>query len=908
MSITEKTLLLDLAKNYFDSSTRGRNYRDVEIDESYELYMSEVFKQNKKLKSSKFVRNVVVIGAGASYASYNHLLLASKSSEKIKSILGHRVYESKSFLTNLLRFKTIREKTHKTLNVNLLDDIINHYNYHIKKYEEELRHTKILHPEDEELDFESTLSLLSEFYTLREIRAKIQGLYGKKYFPSLTYEVIAHLFKHRFVDAIINFNFDELLDQSIREELGGTEYREILSDGHCGDFSELIIDGRLKLPVYIKPHGTASHKSTLRFTKTDYLGIPRDIENLITDLLSGKVGSEHELEGHGIERLNLILLGFNLKSVEFNNLLKEVNNERKGSLDIHMYFYDINDIAEQNFRNQFGVPTKVLGVRTLKLPRHIDCTTIGKGNSNLEGKLSRLWVGVSEQFENRYKPRDISRNRIICDLFKEARTKDLEWEIDNLEESEKKKRIIEIMKFQLAKAQSRLYQEEEDTNMQLKMAIIELESAIELLERRRNLWVYAFLRVCVELIISIFLYKGRINLSQLINGRVGIYYHVYYEYFTDWKKRERNRVDKIPISIYQILNQLGMTRFDHFDREVFILKEVTENDNPEEYKISFDQIFQSLSNNKIGVLLTQQATNFEEDIAPTYQKLVKRVQELVGIRSELEEIYAMSTYDVRPKFSQHWYHLFDHHHKDKVLHTRLAWKMCFQNLITKRDWSHVFLASERGRTVQHNKAALTAANKSFTIILCENTYDYNPKKLGGKGELKFIAHWELNHHISIFLKKISYKTYIRLSDLSFDLTIKLMKDFTDQLTEIGFKLVDDNFQPTNINNAIYVELGYFIPREAIYFKIDPQINEANPILVTSQFSTESYREKGLMNEPEGEIEEDRIWDSDLVYLTKKFYQYYVKSSPELGGKSGLERKEYHGDHKFFEWLGGIFPE
>ena len=41
-----------------------------------------------------------------------------------------------------------------------------------------------------------------------------------RYYPGLAYEILAHLMKHGFIDAIINFNFDEVLDQAIEDELG----------------------------------------------------------------------------------------------------------------------------------------------------------------------------------------------------------------------------------------------------------------------------------------------------------------------------------------------------------------------------------------------------------------------------------------------------------------------------------------------------------------------------------------------------------------------------------------------------------------------------------------------------------------------------------------------------------------
>ncbi len=47
----------------------------------------------------------------------------------------------------------------------------------------------------------------------------------------------------------------------------------IYSDGHCPEDYEEITqnNGKLNRPIYIKPHGTISHLSTLRFTREDFL-------------------------------------------------------------------------------------------------------------------------------------------------------------------------------------------------------------------------------------------------------------------------------------------------------------------------------------------------------------------------------------------------------------------------------------------------------------------------------------------------------------------------------------------------------------------------------------------------------------------------------------------------------------
>lgn len=83
-------------------------------------------------------------------------------------------------------------------------------------------------------EFEAQLSALGQ--TLggdRRVRSAISELYRVRHPTIHTYELIAHLLKHRFLDAVINMNFDELLDQSLDDEVGVGEYHRIVSDRDC---------------------------------------------------------------------------------------------------------------------------------------------------------------------------------------------------------------------------------------------------------------------------------------------------------------------------------------------------------------------------------------------------------------------------------------------------------------------------------------------------------------------------------------------------------------------------------------------------------------------------------------------------------------------------------------------------
>ncbi len=850
-------LEVDLAKNYFDASFRGKlrhyeGHRNEYVNSLFEVFGHGGRMLWKQLRESPYVRNIIVVGAGASHASYKPLPCSGQAKQDIKEALGARIYEQRGYLSRLegqevrLRDrKQIRENEGNFEDSKVIEEALDlvhitstHYQYHFEKFNQEKRHIEALFPSGANLDFESTLALLSEFYSVKDLRSTIQRIFGRQYYPSITYEIIAHMLKHRFVDAVINFNFDELLDQAIDEELGSTEYRKILSDGDCGDFSDMIISGRLKLPLYLKPHGTASHKSTLRFTKADYVGIPRDIENVMLQLLQGNAEETSKRGGVKVQRINLICIGFGMESVEFNNILTEVTKNSR--LQYFGYFYNISRKAEDIFRSKTKANSR----------KNVDSITIGEDNKNLEGKIEGLWNGVVAKFNKEYSPRGIERNLVVCHLFHRFRLKDLESENNTDRGTVKDAKV----------------------------------------------WLYPLLRTIVEIILAVFLNKGKINVVQLINGRVGLYYNLYYEYFKQWKNEKESRRKHFPISIYEIVQCLGLVRNDLFDREYFRINKSLGQ------KLTCKEIISYLGTflPNVRSLIQTENGRLGTEIPYYYDELISRIEKLQGIKNYLLRIYERSPYDVKSRFSEYWYHLFDQHYADDILHTRLSWKLAFQDLIKKRNWDHALLSSERGRTLEYNRSELTHGNRTFTLILSENTYGY----AGGflKGKVNFISNSDLGHHISIFFKRLSENTYIKISDLSFDLTQSLTKGaWFPSVLDSKFRPVSEEINELDSTQEYYIVAGNLIPREAVYFKLNREVNEANPILVTSQFSKEM--EKKGRSVAEGVQAKERVWDSDLLFLTKKFFLYLNRTDKEnRRGAQTIKREEFHGDHKFLEWL------
>lgn len=148
----------------------------------------------------------------------------------------------------------------------------------------------------------------------RKVRERISERYRHRHPSLLTYELLAHLLQHRFLDAIISFNFDELLDQAIDDELGPNEYARVVTERDCDPVVPTSV------PLYIKMHGSASEPDSLRFTRERYYWTPKSIIELV----------EQQFD---VEHLVLVNVGFSMASFDFQYLLRKPEQLRIYNLD-----------------------------------------------------------------------------------------------------------------------------------------------------------------------------------------------------------------------------------------------------------------------------------------------------------------------------------------------------------------------------------------------------------------------------------------------------------------------------------------------------------------------------------------------------------------------------------------------
>jgi hypothetical protein len=126
----------------------------------------------------------------------------------------------------------------------------------------------------------------------------------------LCYNKLASLFKNEYIDAIINFNFDEILDNTIRQNFQGFNYLRITSDDNCPTTVQPLLNrkGKYWLPIYVKPHGTLSEEHSLRFARTDNYRFQPRTAQVMRELFSGGP-------------VTIIAIGFKLKFREFTDLI-----------------------------------------------------------------------------------------------------------------------------------------------------------------------------------------------------------------------------------------------------------------------------------------------------------------------------------------------------------------------------------------------------------------------------------------------------------------------------------------------------------------------------------------------------------------------------------------------------------
>ena len=382
---------------------------ELYLDASNRVYSPHTVDQDHVLElAGKLALNLVDISTSFSHriSSYdrildNHILVSRRSSakqvqrERYIAIVGAGASNAATYGRRPIptTFDAVQE-LHEAFNGKVARELI----------EAEVKRLSALTGR-EEGKFETQLLALNKF-SADIVRKKLDDICGNENAPCLAYEILAHLLKHRFLDAIINFNYDELLDNAIQEELpDNNDYRFIYTAGHCPEsLQELRIDRRIKQPIYIKCHGTISQPNSLRFSEDKAFIIEEAIQRHIAELLSGEVPADQQNQ----LPINLLVFGFGMENYALNRLITKalVNDRQK----ITIWLFDTDQELQQKILRNFShLNTEHrLTIKSISLP----------GPESMGQELVRLWERITETFKKPYRPRGIARHQFIDHLFR----------------------------------------------------------------------------------------------------------------------------------------------------------------------------------------------------------------------------------------------------------------------------------------------------------------------------------------------------------------------------------------------------------------------------------------------------------------------------------------------------------
>ncbi|MBK9257154.1 MAG: SIR2 family protein [Saprospiraceae bacterium] len=653
------------------------------------------FLKTEKLSSIPRSRNIAIIGAGASFSVLPGVFhLGNKSIDIIEEKIG---------IKELLSNKKVLEK---------YNEIAKHY-----KLNKGIR----------SLSFEERLFLLLHFFTEDEVRKIVHSLFELRTVPVYFYEYLAHLFKNRFFDAVINFNFDELLDQALQEEIGPGQFSTIISDGDCKDYESYIDDFRLKVPLYIKPHGTASNKGSMRFTKEQYLEIPQSVENLIEELFMGhkKDLPKYNMRPHiEFSDLNMYVFGFEMTSIEFLEIIHRVAKEKAKSKDfiINVYFFEYDIKAENekdyvvlkkylerydhilrindSFKN---INVKIISLHELQLMRDKE-NDVGFREylkCPLAFTIWKIQQEIKNQFKDIYPLKKLNRHNLLIDVFSEK------------------------------------YLFKED-----RQNIIKYFSSSEYYEKR----------LCFELIIVCLKNKGYIQVKESLNfnNRIGMYYESYKGSFPKEDSLSR------PKSIYDFLEILKLESFNvSFSDDLYRLKE------------NLHSIINE-NNLKDVACCTKLIDNWKQEIDINERLIIEIFESLKIYIYELTAILYSDSVNIYPDFISSTNNIYHSITAANIITTNFSLMVNFRNMFfeTEIEWTHLFMVGERGKnlvdtleTIDNSKDLRKKLDsflkdKKIIIILSMDVELTNLKKLCDKFKIKlyisFLPYYAHNRHMQVF--------------------------------------------------------------------------------------------------------------------------------------------------------------
>ncbi|MEO9477051.1 MAG: SIR2 family protein [Cyclobacteriaceae bacterium] len=601
---------------------------------------------------------------------------------------------------------------------------------------------------EHKFDFETALSLLEKFVPKSKIRDRIQHLYNHRHGPSLFYELVAHLFKNRFIDVIINFNFDEFLDQAIEDEIGKDGYDIILSDGDCRPIEDLQYHKKLRQPLYIKPHGTAKHKSTLRFTKNQYYELPADMRKLIEDVVCAKMENE---KNPSPKYVNLITAGFEMESIEFNDIL--VNHLPEHS-NVFSFFYHNNqeifteneknyrrrcDTLNEKIKNKLDEKSKgniffyLIG-HEFPIKKEATCLSFEGDKNTLNTKLNQadskkygslgstfveLYKMMGKQLKEPFYLPNINRHELIVNLFGNTSF----WNVAG--------------------------KQNEKTGISYPGSYFETAD-------------YLKDRTLIEILMTTTYNKGRIDPPLLMEGRAG-------KYYAEYADKEKGDLSSMASLIEYCLKK-EVVHFKPLDiNKAQYLRDL-------DISPFFDEILESFSRNDLNQKFSKTFVKYMKNTSDKERKIIKGM---------FEKLWSSKKSKVHSKLRSPIPHVFQKYHLSDLINTELTTNLHYYESICLNKINEIYIVADFGTQIRRfikyiEPRLLNDAAKDqleLRVILIDrypnSTYEEKQqkalesfldkslndeekkervKRLMDRIKIKFLGVNRHNHHMTIFLK------------------------------------------------------------------------------------------------------------------------------------------------------------
>lgn len=650
-------------------------------------------KSNKPLKPKHhlgFSRNILVVGAGASKDLNHEIPIASEAVVNIENNMrlyfdlfekdmakeSHRRECEELRKMPIYELKDRYKDTKFGLYILFAQEVI-HVPIDESQAFENLQYT---------LGFEGRLKVLVDIHKPDNVQAFIADLLGYKYYPSLFYEIVAHLFKHRFIDIIINLNFDELLDNAIEDEMGDSDYHHITKKSDCPDFDSILSERKLKVPVYIKPHGTFSDPDSLKYTTRQYLSMHEKMKELLEKIFDGHC-KEKDLTGNPrhVRQFNFILAGYAFNDIDLHPyFLKNIKRAIKGEIKTKIYVFDLrpdevaNEIGnrlypaesyvsrnEQESKELAGKQIEDHNKRDRFKQDHIRLfgTTRTKG---LGQWFEDIFEQIRPKFQKPFQPSGILRHQYIASLFGDGTVGG-------------DSQHLKISKF---------------TN-DLKADLL-------------------FKKCMAYLIFDLIKFNGLLPKNILTHDRAGKYFSEYKEFLMKHTGLTEQKIIHPVQALKEIMasgetQTLGTTPFD-LNEPSKITSDLHNISYEDFYKVCFPQTIADIQN------WQEKAKNRDEMIREMSRILVQEYSLLTDIsgkdlleqrrnlRAELFEtlrrICYQSAYEINAIYDDRKHNIFNSFRKENVINTNLCLTWTFQDFMMNHDdWNEFCLISRSGTSI-----------------------------------------------------------------------------------------------------------------------------------------------------------------------------------------------------------------